>query len=131
LVIAIPLVLIRKAKATALQNALKDVSAPPRRGAAFMNRSSPHNARFKVASVPRIQPVRPAKVSDFDAPGTGELLTAISKADLSSTLMAGKAFAIATAIVGVGAVGLTWGVQALLGVDTVRLISAIEVVSRF
>lgn len=63
---------------------------------------------------------------EHSSPGTGELLSAISKVDFSTAIYAGKAFGIATGLVTVGAVALTLGVKAVMGVEDVCILSSSE-----
>jgi hypothetical protein len=57
--------------------------------------------------------------SSEDSPRVGELVSAISKVDISTAMYAGKAFLIATGIVAVGGLTLSLGVKALMGVEDV------------
>ena len=47
-------------------------------------------------------------------------MSAISKADLSTAVYAGKAFVIASGLVTVGALAISFGVKAVMGVKDVR-----------
>ena len=49
-------------------------------------------------------------------------MSALSRMNASTALMAAKAFGIATAMVAVGGVGLAFGVKNALGVNDVRLL---------
>jgi hypothetical protein len=62
-----------------------------------------------------------------DSPRVGELVSAISKTDLSTAVYAGKAFMIATGIVTVGAVAISFGVKTVMGVKDVRPSSFVHV----
>jgi len=48
------------------------------------------------------------------------LFTALSHADTSTALFAAKAFGIATFLVALGGVGITWTVKTMMGIDNVR-----------
>jgi hypothetical protein len=50
------------------------------------------------------------------SPGVGELISVVSKADFTSSLILFKAFGIAPCLVAVGAVTVTWSVKSTLGV---------------
>lgn len=57
--------------------------------------------------------------STEDSPRVGELVSAISKADVSTAVYAGKAFMIATGIVMAGALAISFGVKTVMGVKDV------------
>jgi len=53
------------------------------------------------------------------SPGVGELISAVCNADLSSSLMTFKVSGIATCLVAVGTITVTWIVKSTLGVEDV------------
>ncbi|KAF8637187.1 hypothetical protein AX17_002984 [Amanita inopinata Kibby_2008] len=58
--------------------------------------------------------------SEFSSPGPKELLSAISRVNYSTALFAAKAFGIATCLVTMGALGVTWGVKTWMGINDTR-----------
>ncbi|KAG6879388.1 hypothetical protein C0992_003102 [Termitomyces sp. T32_za158] len=112
--LAVPLVALARQRNSVLRKALsKTNAAPPRR--------SVNAGRFNRASTPSVQTSETGASSvHFSSPGTGELLSAISKADSSTAVWAGKAFAIATGIVTVGGIALVVGVKSMMGVKDTK-----------
>ncbi|TFK33645.1 hypothetical protein BDQ12DRAFT_738659 [Crucibulum laeve] len=116
LALAIPLLMIRKSRSSLTSSMNKAGAAPPPR------RSGPSSSKFMPGRstpfpVQATKPKMTAEKPDFTSPSTGELLSAISKADTSTAMYAGKAFAIATGLVTVFGVGLTLGVSSFMGVN--------------
>ncbi|KAG6872783.1 hypothetical protein C0995_006703 [Termitomyces sp. Mi166 len=112
--LAIPLVILARQRNSVLRKALSESNAaPPRRSAnpgrvARQSTLSTSSSEAKASSV------------HFAAPGTGELLSAISRVDFSTAVWAGKAFVIATGLVTVGGVALVFGVKSLMGVKDTK-----------
>ncbi|RDB27132.1 hypothetical protein Hypma_004571 [Hypsizygus marmoreus] len=115
LALAIPLVVLARQRRTVLRKALNESTAAPRRRVGTTNPG--HLGR---KSVPASSDAKADSAVEFSSPGTGELLSAISRVDFSTAIYAGKAFGIATGIVTVSAVVLTFGVKALMGVQDTR-----------
>ncbi|TFK33648.1 hypothetical protein BDQ12DRAFT_727588 [Crucibulum laeve] len=74
------------------------------------------------ATKPKVTAEKP----DFTSPSTGKLLSAISKADTSTAIYAGKAFEIATGLVAVFEIGLTLSVKSFMGLIFTRIRPAHE-----
>ncbi|KAG6867886.1 hypothetical protein C0993_009817 [Termitomyces sp. T159_Od127] len=111
--LAIPLVALARQRNSVLRKALSETNAaPPRR--------SVNLGRLNRASTPSSQTTEAGASVHFSAPGTGELLSAISKVDSSTAIWAGKAFMIATGIVTVGGVALVVGVKSMMGVKDTK-----------
>ncbi|KNZ73709.1 hypothetical protein J132_10380, partial [Termitomyces sp. J132] len=112
--LAIPLVVLARRRNSVLRKALSESNAaPPRRSA--------NSGRVARPSTPSSQSSETKGSSvHFVTPGAGELLSAISKADSSTALWAGKAFAIATGIVTVGGIALVFAVQSSMGVKDTK-----------
>ncbi|KAF9444729.1 hypothetical protein P691DRAFT_806943 [Macrolepiota fuliginosa MF-IS2] len=120
--------MFRRARAAALKISLENSSAaPPRRvmqspSPVTITSKSKSTRRFRPLSTPASgvasQPQDPqsSSSSEWDSPS---LITALSKANTSNALLAGKAFFIATTLVGVGATALVLAVQSLTGTYTV------------
>ncbi|KIJ97080.1 hypothetical protein K443DRAFT_681803 [Laccaria amethystina LaAM-08-1] len=113
LAVAIPLIILRRQRRAGLHSALNSSPPPPRISRTSISqapgpRASPHPTTSRTSEK--------QSESEFSSPGVGELISAVSKADLSSSLMAFKAFGIATCLVAVGAVTVTWSVKSVLGV---------------
>jgi hypothetical protein len=115
----IPLFMIRRQRGAALRVSLKNSAPPPPR------RSSSTAANFDPKSItagsasPSTTEVVESFSSEGASPGIGEMMSALSRMNASSALMAAKAFGIATALVAVGGMGLMWGVKTTLGVNDV------------
>lgn len=112
----IPLIYLARQRTSVVRTALKESSAaPPRRTG-----GSPTQLGRNTGT-PLSEPVSNAasSVVEHTSPGTGELLSAISRVDFSTAIYAGKAFGIATGIVTVSAVALTLGVKSAMGVQDV------------
>ena len=108
--------MLRRQRRAGLHSALNSSAPPPR-----LSRTS-----ISLDPGPRVIPhlttshtAEKQSESEFSSPGIGELISAVSKADLSSSLIAFKAFGIATSLVAVGAVTITWSVKSALGVKDV------------
>ncbi|KAF9549709.1 hypothetical protein CPC08DRAFT_648110, partial [Agrocybe pediades] len=117
LTLAIPLLMIRRSRSSSSRTgsrvALSSTSAaPPRR------KSLNATASLPVSTSPS------AHVNLLERPTESEanpsLMSALSQMTGSSAMLAAKAFAIATALVGVSAYGAIWGVKTSLGVDDAR-----------
>ncbi|KAG6832052.1 hypothetical protein H0H92_005474 [Tricholoma furcatifolium] len=116
IVLALPLVYIARQRKTVLRKSLAaSNAAPPRRSVAV----GAGGVVRKTAAIPETTEFKSSS-EHFSSPGMGEMLSAISRVDASMAKFAGKAFAIATGLVVVGAVGLTVGVQMVVGVDNVK-----------
>lgn len=116
--LALPLVLLVRQRRTTLRNALQDSSAhPPRR---VGSTTVAHISRTLGAVSSESASIKAP--SPEDSPRIGELVSVISKTDLSTALYAGKAFMIATGIVTVGALAISFGVKTVMGVKDVCLI---------
>ncbi|KAF8222190.1 hypothetical protein L208DRAFT_1413819 [Tricholoma matsutake] len=110
--LALPLVLLGRQRKTTLRNALQDSSAhPPRR---VGSTTVAHISRTLGAVSSESASIKAP--SPEDSPRVGELVSVISKTDLSTALYAGKAFMIATGIVTVGALAISFGVKTVMGV---------------
>jgi len=108
--------MLRRQRRSGFPSALNSSAPPPR-----ISRTSISQAPGSRA-FPHSTPLGTSEKqseSEFSSPGVGELISAVSKADLSSTFMAFKAFGIATCLVAVGAVTVTWSVKSALGVKDV------------
>ncbi|KAF5347959.1 hypothetical protein D9756_010215 [Leucocoprinus leucothites] len=132
LAIGIPILMFRKARATAFKMSLDNPSAaPPRR--VLSSSPSPAPIKPSQSSNPsssarrrfRPLPTTTASVSSADLKDSSSewdshpsLLTALSKSTTSNAFLAGKALFIATTLVGVGAFGLVSAVQHLTGAYT-------------
>ena len=110
--------MVRRQRGAALRVSLKNSAPPPPR------RSSSTAANFDPKSITggSASPSTTEVVETFssDSPGISEMMSALSRMNASSALMAAKAFGIATALVAVGGMGLMWGVKTTLGVNDVR-----------
>jgi len=119
LALAIPLFMVRRQRGAALRVSLKNSAPPPPR------RSSSTAANFDPKSItggsasPSTTEVVESFSSEGASPGISEMMSALSRMNASSALMAAKAFGIATALVAVGGMGLMWGVKTTLGVNDV------------
>ena len=109
--------MLRRKRRAGLHSALNSSAPPPR-----ISRTS-----ISLNPGPRVFPhpttshrAEKQSESEFSSPGVGELISAVSKADLSSFLMAFKALGIATSLVAGGAVTTTWSVKSALEVKDVR-----------
>jgi hypothetical protein len=67
---------------------------------------------------PTTPPEKQSKL-EFSPPGVGKLISAVSKANFTSSLIVFKAIGIAPCLVAVGAVTVTWRVKSTLGVTDV------------
>ncbi|KAG6853552.1 hypothetical protein C0991_003344 [Blastosporella zonata] len=116
--LALPLVFLARQRKQVLRKALTESNAaPPRRSTKAVSVPRPSTFVYGGSEVK-------SSSSHFSTPGTSELLSAISKVDLSTGVYAGKAFAIATGIVTVGGVALTLGVKSLMGVEDTKEFAA-------
>ena len=113
---AIPFIMLRRQRRAGLHSTL-NLSVPPPR----ISRTS-----ISLGPGPRVFPhpttshtAEKQSKSEFSSPGVGELISAVSKADLSSSLIGFKAFGIATCLVAGGAVTTTWSVKSALEVKDV------------
>ncbi|KAG6806916.1 hypothetical protein H0H92_009577 [Tricholoma furcatifolium] len=114
ILLALPLVYIARQRKTVLRKSLTaSNAAPPRRSV------SAGGLVRKTAAIPETTEFKSSS-EHFSSPGMGEMLSALSRIDASMAKFAGKAFAIATGLVVVGAVGLTVGVQMVVGVDNMK-----------
>jgi hypothetical protein len=114
--------MVRKQRGAALRVSLKNSAPPPPR------RSSSTAAKFDPKSITggSASPSTTEVVESFSegaSPGISEMMSALSRMNASSALMAAKAFGIATALVAVGGMGLMWGVKTTLGVNDVRALT--------
>lgn len=123
--LAVPLVLLARQRGNALRYALKESPAPPPRRAGSIPVVHISRNRSLISS----EPASIRAPSAEDSPRVGELVSAISKADINTTLYAGKAFVIATSIVTVGGLALAYGVKMVMGVKDVRLLHCFAVVT--
>ncbi|KAF4616939.1 hypothetical protein D9613_008957 [Agrocybe pediades] len=124
LALAIPLLMIRRNRTssshTASRVALSSTSAaPPRRKSLNATASLPVSTSSSAAaatSSPHVNLLEKPTESEANP----SLMSALSQLTGSSAMLAAKAFAIATALVGVSAYGAIWGVKTSLGVDDAR-----------
>ncbi|KAF5380071.1 hypothetical protein D9615_006262 [Tricholomella constricta] len=117
--LAIPLVFLARQRKNVIRKALNESStAPPRRRGPA---STGIAARKPISTASgTAETTSSSSSTEFKSPGTGELLSAISRVDFSTAIFAGKAFAIATGIVTVGGVALAVGVKSMMGVSDTR-----------
>lgn len=129
LAIGIPILVFRRARGAALKASLENNSAAPRRRVVLPSLNASKSAGRETRPVRRVLPsvsttVQPnagesTKPSSEDWDSSPSLLRALSNAKLSNAMLAGRAFLIATTLVGVGACGLVYSVQYLTGTYTV------------
>ncbi|KAJ3563139.1 hypothetical protein NP233_g9137 [Leucocoprinus birnbaumii] len=130
LAVGLPILMFRRARATAFKMSIDDPSAaPPRR--VLVSSSSPapvtisrtansSSRRFRsLPTTPTTSSTTEFKDSPSEWDSHPSLLTALSKSTTSNALLAGKAFLIATTLVGIGAFGVVSAVQHLTGAHTV------------
>ncbi|KAF9456428.1 hypothetical protein BDZ94DRAFT_1315165 [Collybia nuda] len=112
--LGIPLIYLARQRTSVARTLLKKSSAaPPRRTGG----STTPLGRKSGASASETASASTSSTVEHSSPGTGELLSAISRVDFSTAIYAGKAFGIATGIVTVSAVALTLGVKNVMGVQ--------------
>ncbi|KAF9546315.1 hypothetical protein CPC08DRAFT_675562 [Agrocybe pediades] len=125
LALAIPLLMIRRSRSSSSHTASRVVlsstsAAPPRRKSLNATASLPVSSSSSSAAAATSS----AHVNLLERPAESEanpsLMSALSQMTGSSAMLAAKAFAIATALVGVSAYGAIWGVKTSLGVDDAR-----------
>jgi hypothetical protein len=118
LALAIPLLMIRRQRSSVARLSLKDtVAPPPRRNVAAGRATLPTTS----SSTATVETVVEAYSSEGASPGMGEMMSALSKMNKSSAILAAKAFGIATALVVISGAGIVWGVKNALGVQDVRI----------
>ncbi|KXN81040.1 hypothetical protein AN958_06261 [Leucoagaricus sp. SymC.cos] len=129
LTIGIPILMFRKARATAFQMSLDNPSsAPPRRivhqlpsRSKAISKSPSSTRRFRpLPSSTTASPTSEQQPSSSEWDSNPSLLFALSKASTSNALLAGKALLIATTLVGIGAFGVFSLVQYAIGAYTVQ-----------
>jgi len=113
-----------KKQRSVLRVALKGRSAPPPRRLVDHALATPRGSSLPLSTLSSNAetPALSSSESDSASPGIGEMMSALSRMNASTALMAAKAFGIATAMVAVGGVGLAFGVKNALGVNDVRLL---------
>ncbi|KAF9476047.1 hypothetical protein BDN70DRAFT_882959 [Pholiota conissans] len=116
LALAIPLLMLRRRGITKLS--LKDASAPPPRRAQ-PGATVPQTSASSTA-VSSSEPVVTSLRTEIETPSVGEMMSALSKMNASSALLAAKAFGIATALVVAGGAGIAWSVRTTMDVHDVR-----------
>jgi len=118
--LAIPMIVLARQRHTILRKGLSESSAPPplRRASAGSTSGGLVGPRIQT-SLASSTPSTTSK-DEFSSPGTGELLSVVSKADLSTAMFAGKALAIATGIVTVSGIVIVTSVKAILGVNDTK-----------
>ncbi|CAA7265063.1 unnamed protein product [Cyclocybe aegerita] len=126
LAIAIPLLVLRRQRASFKRLSLSSSSAapPPRRGPATGSRTSSlprtSGSTLEHSTLQREVPIFAESEPDRTSPSMGEMVSALSKLNASTAWMAAKAFTIATGLVTVGGVVLAWGVKEGMGVRDAR-----------
>ncbi|EKM75293.1 hypothetical protein AGABI1DRAFT_103048 [Agaricus bisporus var. burnettii JB137-S8] len=122
LAIGIPVLMLRRAKAASLKLALDNPSAapPPRRAVPSSSSSQVARSQHRIRALPTSNsPNHKTSPPPSDWDTSSSLLAAISNSTASNALLAGKAFLIATTLVGVGAFAFVSTVQYLTGAYTV------------
>lgn len=113
LALAIPLFMLHRQRAgkDILRISLNSLKSPPPPRRSSSTLSPRHGATASQQTTSESEP------SDFSSsPG---LVSALSQINQSSALLAAKAFIVATGLVAVGGVTLTWAVKATLGIQDV------------
>lgn len=107
-------------------NTLK--AAPPRHLVLSSAATSSESTTAKLKALgTQARESKPESSSESEGSGLGTIGTfreAASVMTPQNGLLAGKALAIATALVGLGGFGLAWGVKVVFGVDDVRFATA-------
>ncbi|EAU83047.2 hypothetical protein CC1G_08984 [Coprinopsis cinerea okayama7 len=127
LALAIPMLMVRRQRNMVSKMSLHgSTAAPPRRlkaggGGATAEETT---ARLKsLAAEPsssRAVDFKMESASDSEGSGVGSMMSAMSRLNLQNALFAGKAFAIATALVAVGGTAFAWTVKSVMGVQDTR-----------
>ncbi|KAF8325709.1 hypothetical protein F5887DRAFT_1201345, partial [Amanita rubescens] len=107
----VPLFWLRRQRGRALAHQTQTTLAPTALSAVHFARGL--RAPTTSASSPAPEPTE----SSSEHPS---LFTALSHADTSTALFAAKAFGIATLLVALGGVGITWTVKTTMGVDNMH-----------
>ncbi|KAM6492788.1 hypothetical protein JOM56_012512 [Amanita muscaria] len=113
-VLTIPLLIIRRQRPSSPSQATTAFAA--------VNFARPNLLGTKPTIKPPldINPTPQSSSSEFSSPGPRELVSAISRVDHSTALLAGKAFGIATLIVTCSAFVVTWSAKTVMGIEDTR-----------
>ncbi|KDR80684.1 hypothetical protein GALMADRAFT_241065 [Galerina marginata CBS 339.88] len=114
LALAIPLIMIRRQRGNVARISLKRSNAPPPR------KASGPAAPLPISSSSTQTASLHATIKETLNEENHSLMSALSRMNASSALLAAKAFAIATGLVAVGGLGMIWMVKTTLGVQDAR-----------
>lgn len=96
---------------------MKGSVAPPPRNAQYGARLP--QATESTAATTTAEQVVTSLREEIETPSAGEMMSALSRINMTSGLMAAKAFGIATTLVVAGAGGLAWTVRTTMDVHDV------------
>lgn len=126
IVLAIPLLILRKQRGSVARLSLKGSTAPPPRKASGTAAALPLSSSGTTATTPISlhETIKESLNEDSTS-----LMSALSRMNSSSALLAAKAFGIATGLVALGGFGTVWAAKTTLGVQDVCLKFLLEYAS--